>query len=173
MGDSEVSSIASTSGGEPLPKGFGWFVARGGKPRPRPAEEAAEVLGRVSFNSAPSGPLGTGGAARGLCRSFEEEVLSEEVGREFRPFSPEEDRDVRTGTAVAGLSGTSEAARALPPGGGGHCCPSCGSGALRAASRTSGETWVALDSERGARPLRATSAYDPFNMKEYLFFASL
>ncbi|KAM7304047.1 uncharacterized protein ISCGN_013947 [Ixodes scapularis] len=40
------------------------------------------------------------------------------------------------------------------------------------AAKISGETWVALDSERGAGPLRTTSAKLPFDKKENRFLAS-
>ncbi|KAM7306815.1 uncharacterized protein ISCGN_010474 [Ixodes scapularis] len=65
------------------------------------------------------------------------------------------------------------AARVLPPGAGGSsCCPCRGAGALKSAAKISGETWVALDSERGAGPLRTTSAKLPFDKKESRFLAS-
>ncbi|KAM7281845.1 uncharacterized protein ISCGN_002006 [Ixodes scapularis] len=77
------------------------------------------------------------------------------------------------GAAVVGLSLDGGAARVLPPGTGGSCrCPCWGAGALRSAAKISGETWVALDSERGAGPLRTTSAKLPLDTKENRFFAS-
>ncbi|KAM7298186.1 hypothetical protein ISCGN_018805 [Ixodes scapularis] len=77
------------------------------------------------------------------------------------------------GAAAAGLSLEGGAARLLPPGAGGSSRCSCrGAGALQSAAKISGETWVALDSERGAGPLRTTSAKLPFDKKENRFLAS-
>ncbi|KAM7284808.1 uncharacterized protein ISCGN_001902 [Ixodes scapularis] len=63
----------------------------------------------------------------------------------------------------------------VPPcnGAGGSSRCSCrGAGALQSAAKISRETWVALDSERGAGPLRTTSAKLPFDKKENRFLAS-
>ncbi|KAM7312771.1 hypothetical protein ISCGN_009675 [Ixodes scapularis] len=77
------------------------------------------------------------------------------------------------GAAAAGLSLEGGAARLLPPGAGGSSRCSCrGAGALQSAAKISRETWVALDSERGAGPLRTTSAKLPFDKKENRFLAS-
>ncbi|KAM7297927.1 hypothetical protein ISCGN_023078 [Ixodes scapularis] len=56
--------------------------------------------------------------------------------------------------------------------GGSSRCSCRGAGALQSAAKISGETWVALDSERGAGPLRTTSAKLPFDKKENRFLAS-
>ncbi|KAM7293237.1 hypothetical protein ISCGN_026367 [Ixodes scapularis] len=54
----------------------------------------------------------------------------------------------------------------------GACCPWVGFGVLRAAARSSSNTWVALDSIRGAGPRRATSAYEPCARNDQRFLAS-
>ncbi|KAG0429119.1 hypothetical protein HPB47_023946 [Ixodes persulcatus] len=75
--------------------------------------------------------------------------------------------------AAAGLSLDRGAARVRPPRtGGSFCCPCRGAGALRSATKISGETWVALDYERGAGPLRPTSAKLPLDTQENRFLAS-
>ncbi|KAG0431909.1 hypothetical protein HPB47_021339 [Ixodes persulcatus] len=66
------------------------------------------------------------------------------------------DLEEGAGAAAAGLSLEGGAARLLPPGtGGSSCCPCRGTGALKSAAKISGETWVALDSERGLPSTRS------------------
>ncbi|KAM7300442.1 hypothetical protein ISCGN_016059 [Ixodes scapularis] len=146
-------------------------VPPAGKPRPEPAGGVVDELGKGSPELVLSPPFT--GAAWAPCCSFGRGALSSEQEREIRSFSLGGDLGEGEGAVVAGLSLDGGAVRVLPPGTGGSCrCPCWGAGALRSAAKISGETWVALDSERGAGPLRTTSAKLPLDTKENRFFAS-
>ncbi|KAM7291823.1 uncharacterized protein ISCGN_028394 [Ixodes scapularis] len=143
---------------------------RGRKPRPRPDGGVADELGKESPKLVLTPPFT--GAAWVPCCSFSRGTLSTEQEREARSSLGGDLRE-GAGAAAAGLSLDGGAARVPPPGAGGSCCCPCrGAGAPRSAAKVSGETCVALDSERGAGPLRTTSAKLPFDTKENRFFAS-
>ncbi|KAM7304304.1 hypothetical protein ISCGN_014204 [Ixodes scapularis] len=144
---------------------------RGGKPRGHDRmEEWRTNLGEGSPKLVLTPPFT--GAAWVPCCSFGRGTLSTEQEREARS-SLGGDLGEGEGAAAAGLSLHGRTGRVLPPGTGGSCCCPCReAGALRTAAKILGETWVALDSERGAGPLRTTSEKLPFDKKENRFLAS-
>ncbi|KAM7282390.1 hypothetical protein ISCGN_002540 [Ixodes scapularis] len=81
-------------------------------------------------------------------------------------------RSTVTNNCIHKCTGILEEENSLQGAGGSSRCSCRGAGALQSAAKISGETWVALDSERGAGPLRTTSAKLPFDKKENRFLAS-